>query len=124
MVALLNGGAKALFGEILGGTYPAARVFSGDLTYATDGTLQVGDNPRDCKAKVDSATERMRTEPGFSLTDRAIYILAATLDGDVQTGQTVEILEGEYAGAVYGVASADRPGGCSYWLCRGAKKSG
>lgn len=124
MVGLLNGGAKALFGELLGGSYPAARLYTGEPNYDNEGTLQMGDGGIACKAKVDSATERMRTEPGFSQTDRSIFILAASFAGEAKVGHEIEILEGPYAGSKFGIASVDRPGGASYWLCRGAYKSG
>lgn len=115
-------GSKALFGELFAGHYYDAKVTDQTITYATDGTMQRGPAPRDCKARVDSATQRMRESPGFAETDRAIFILAATLAGPLNIDAELEILEGDYAGSKFGIATIDRPPGASYFLCRGAKR--
>lgn len=122
-VGLLRGGAKGLFGELLTPLYLSARLTDRSATYV-GGRLQMGHAPRTCRAKVDSATERMRDQDGYTDTDRAIYILAASIFGDVTSDAEIEILEGDYAGAKFGIGSIDRPPGCSYWLCRGVRKSG
>lgn len=118
----LAGGTKALFGELFAGHYMAATVTDHSLTYADDGTMTRGAGPRSCRARVDNATQRMRESPGFVETDRALYILAASLEGELTTEAEIEILEGDYAGSTFGVASIDRPPGASYYLCRGAKR--
>lgn len=123
-VGFLNGGTKTLFGELLGPLYMAATVTDQTLTYGGDGTLQRGPGPRSCKARVDSATERMRDAEGYTDTDRAISILAASLDGPLTTDAEIEILEGDYAGVTFGIGSVDRPPGASYFLCRGTQRSG
>lgn len=120
-MGLLTGGAKGVFGELMGPLYLAARLTDRTLAYGNDGTIQAGAEPRDCKAKVDSATTRMRESPGYAETDRAIYILATSVSGDVDTDAEIEILEGDYAGEKFGIASVDRPPGCSYFLCRGTR---
>lgn len=120
-MGLLNGGAKAVFGELMGPLYLAARVTDRTLSYGADGTIEAGAEPRTCKAKVDSATERMREAPGYTETDRAIFILAASITGELTTDADVEILEGDYAGSKFHISSVDRPPGCSYFLCRGAR---
>lgn len=122
-VGLLRGGAKAIFGELLAPLYLQARLTDRNATYV-GGRLQMGGGPRTCRAKVDSATERMRDQEGYTDTDRAIYILAASIFGDVTTDAEIEILEGDYAGSKFAIGSTDRPPGCSYWLCRGVRKSG
>jgi hypothetical protein len=122
LVGLLKGGTKTLFGELLGPLYMAARVTDRNLTYGADGSIQRGAGPRDCRARVDSATQRMREAAGYTQTDRAIYILASTLAGELTTDAELEIFEGDYAGATFGIASIDRPPGASYFLCRGTKR--
>ncbi len=119
---LLAGGAKALFGELLSPMYLAAQVTGREATYGADGTLQMGSDSRACLARVDSATERMRGEEGFTITDRAISVLATSIVGDLTTDHEIEIFEGPYTGAVFGVASVDRPPGGSYYFCRGARR--
>ena len=120
-MGLLDGGAKAIFGELMGPLYLAARVTDRTLTYDDEGTITADSEPRDCKAKVDSATTRMREAPGYTETDRAISILATSLAGELTTDAEREILEGDYAGAKFGIASVDRPPACSYFLCRGTR---
>ncbi len=116
---LLAGGTKALFGELLGGSYLVASLDGGEPDYTGDGTLQAGSDARPCKARVDNATERMRGAEGFTETDRAISILAATVVGEVTTDNTITLLEGDYAGVAFHIASVDRPPGASYYYCRG-----
>lgn len=119
---LLAGGAKALFGGLLSPMYLAAQVTERAATYGADGTLQMGSAPRACLARVDSATERMRGEAGFTITDRAISVLATSIEGDLTTDHEIEIFEGPYAGATFGIANVDRPPGGSYYFCRGARR--
>lgn len=121
---LLAGGTKALFGELLGPLYLAARVTNRELSYAGDGSIQAGDGKRACKARVDNATHRMREADGYVETDRAISILAASLTGELTADYDVEILEGDYAGSTFSIASIDRPPGASYFLCRGVLRHG
>lgn len=121
-MGLLDGGAKRLFGELLAPLYMPASLADRTASYGGDGTLQMGSAPRDCRAKVDSATERMRQADGFTESDRAIFILAASLAGEVTTDCEITILQGDYAGKTFGIASHDRPPGCSYWLCRGTAR--
>ena len=122
---LLAGGTKALFGELMGPLYLDAELSAGDVSYANDGTLQAGGTPLSCKARVDTASERMRQADGFTETDRAISILAATVPaGEVTTDHKIKVLEGDYAGVVFNIASVDRPPGASYFYCRGTVAHG
>jgi hypothetical protein len=121
-MGFLDGGAQRLFGELLTQLYMSAKLTDRTASYDNEGTLQMGSAPRDCRAKVDSATERMRQAEGYTDTDRAIYILAASLTGEVTTDCEVQILQGPYAGKTFGIASHDRPPGASYWLCRGTAR--
>lgn len=122
MAGLLRGGTKALFGDLLGGLYLSARLVTRAPTYNGHGDLELTEATHECRARVDNATERMRQAEGFTETDRAIYVLAAGLAVDVTTDAEVEILEGDYAGKAFGVASVDRPPGGSYFACRGTAR--
>lgn len=119
---MLAGGAAALFGELLGGSYLPARLTRQTDTYAPGGKLQRSSAPGECLAQVDRCTERMVQAEGYTATDRAIYILAASFEGEVDTDGKIEVLEGPYAGAVFRLASPiDRDPACAYWLCRGVE---
>lgn len=121
----LSGGVAALFGELLGPIYLPATLRRVGNTYDTQGTLRRNGAARACRAQVDRATERMVATEGYTATDRGIYILAASLEGDepVDTDHEIEMLEGEYAGGIYRLASPiDRDPACAYWLCRGVAK--
>lgn len=120
-MGLLDGGASALFGELMGTYYLAATLYSDTPTYADDGSMTTGETSTTCLARVDSATERMRQADGFTQTDRAILVLASSIADDITTDHRIEILEGPYAGSVFSIASADRPPAGSYWLCRGSR---
>lgn len=124
MVGLLKGGTKALFGELLGPLYCAATLTDKTAAYAGDGTLTRGTGDRSCLARVESASKAMRETPGYVATNRAIVILASSVEGDVTTDSQIEILEGDYTGAKFGIESVDRPPGASYFLCRGSKRGG
>lgn len=121
-MGLLNGGAAALFGELMGSYYLAARILSREPTYALDGSLTTSETAATCLARVDSATERMRQADGFTQTDRAIFVLATSVDGDITADHQIELLDGPYAGVVFNVATVDRPPAGSYWLCRGSRR--
>lgn len=122
MVGLLRGGAKALFGELLTPLYLEAQLTARGSAYDGHGTMQITETVRPCRARVDSATERMRSADGFTETDRAISVLASSLDGTIDTDAELEVLEGDYAGKRFGIASVDRPPGGSYFLCRGTAR--
>jgi len=124
-LGFLNGGASALFGSLLGGTYLPATVAGVASETMVAGKLQrTAAEPRTCRVQVDSATERMRSAEGFTEMDRAIYVLSASLEGDLDTGAEITVLDGAYAGVAFRVASVDRDPVAAYWLCRGTMKNG
>lgn len=125
-MGLLSGGAAALFGELLAPLYLPATLSDTTDSYDTKGTLRRGANaPRDCLVQVDRCTERMTQAEGYTDTDRAMYILATSLEGDAVTGQEIEVHEGEYAGTKWRLAAPiDRDPATAYWLARGARVKG
>ena len=117
---LLGGGAAALFGEIFAPSYLAARIWVGATTYAPDGTMTRDETTADCLAQVDAATERMVQTEGYTTSDRALYVLAASYDGVLDTDCEIAVDEGPYAGTRWKVAAPiDRDPAAAYWLCRG-----
>lgn len=119
-MTLLSGGIAALFGEILSGAYLAGRLWTGALTYATDGSLTRTVDPFDCLVQVDAATEQMIAAEGYTTDDRAIYLLRSSYDGAFDTDCEIAVDAGPYAGTRWKVAApiSGDPGG-AYWLCRG-----
>lgn len=121
-MGLLDGGAARFFGEVLGPVYLPARLRAITVGKGARGAVRRDITERDCRAAVDGATERMVGTEGYTDTDRAIYILASSLEGDVNTDAEIEVLEGPYAGTIFKVASpVDRDPAGAYWLCRGMR---
>lgn len=71
-----------------------------------------------CSVQVDKVTERMRNIAGYTDKDVALFVLAATLDGSMDTDAKVEVTEGPHAGT-YAVDWVDRDPVAIYWECRG-----
>lgn len=120
---LLAGGAAALFGEILGGSYLAGRIWSTATTYATDGSMTRAQPETPCLVQVDSATEQMVNAEGYTASDRALYVLRSSFAGDVDTDCEIAVDEGPYAGSIWKVASPiESDPAAAYWLCRGVRQ--
>lgn len=119
-MGLLDGGGVALFGEVFAPLYLPATVYAMAQTYNNRGDVSRTPIERSCRAQVDAATERMRTQPDFATTDRAIFVLAASLDADVNSDMEITVNAGPYAGTRWKVADPiDRDPCGAYWLCRG-----
>lgn len=117
---ILSGGAAALFGELFAPLYLPATVYSGAAAYDLEGEITRTSTSRSCRAQVDAATETMRAAEGFSATDRAIYILATSLDGALDSDAEVVVHEGPYAGTRWRLhAPIERDPAGAYWLARG-----
>lgn len=96
--------------------WPGTAVMDAGGSIATPGTpVSLG-----CSVQVDSGTEAMRQANGFTDKDMRLLVLTATLDGDLDTGATVEVLAGPHAGS-WMLASCDRdPCGVAF-ECRGRR---
>jgi len=122
---MLAGGAKALFGQLLSPLYCAGKILPQDVTYDAAGELQVAGDAVDCLVQVDRATERMTQAEGYTITDRAVYVLAQPGDplpdiDEFTTDNLVRVDEGPHAGTYWRVgAPIDRDPAGAYWLCRG-----
>lgn len=72
-----------------------------------------------CKAQVDALTEAMR-QAGFADGDMRILVLAATLDGVLDTDAQIEVLDGPHAGR-WMISDIERDPVGAYWQCRGRR---
>lgn len=95
--------------------WPGTPVLSGG-SIVTPGTPV----SKPCQVQVDAATEAMRAEEGFADGDVRLLVMAATLDGEIDTSATVEVLSGPHAGA-WMVASVARDPCGVYFECRGRR---
>jgi hypothetical protein len=122
-MGLLDGGAAALFGELMTPLYlPATLTDTTGTTYTEKGRVVRNSTPRDCLAQVDSCTEAMREAEGYTDTDRGVFILAASLEGEALTGQEITVHKGPYAGTPWRLASPiDRDPAGAYWRARAAR---
>lgn len=104
----------------LGAFYDAKAKWPGAAIYDTGGSIATPGTPieKDCSAQVDAVTEAMRRADTFTEKDMRLLVLAATLDGDLDTGATIEVLGGPHAGS-WSLASCDRDPCGIYWECRG-----
>lgn len=117
---LLSGGAAALFGEVLSPLYLPATVYRAETTYGDDGEMQRTSSAQDCRAQVDAATERMRENPEYTSSDRAIYILASTFAGELDSDAEITVHAGPYAGTRWRLQAPIERDPCgAYWLARG-----
>lgn len=117
---LLGGGVAALFGELLAPLYLNGRVVVTAQAYADDGTLTRAQTEKACRVQVDVATERMVATGGYSINDRAIYVLRDSFAGSLDSDCEILVDAGPYGGTRWRVAAPiESDPGAAYWLCRG-----
>lgn len=90
-------------------------VMDGGGSIATPGTV----TRRDCRVQIDSVAEAMRPE-SWTDKDYRFLILAATLQGDLDTDATVEVLAGPNTGK-WLVSSLQRDPAGIGWTGRGRR---
>lgn len=114
--------AQAFSSAGLGAFYDARAKWPGTPVYDDGGSIVTPGTPvvRTCEVQVDAATEAMRAAEGFADGDVRLLILAATLDGTMDTAATVEVLVGPHKGE-WLVASVDRDPMGIYFECRGRR---
>lgn len=118
-MGLLDGGGAALFAEIFSPLYLPATVFAMTTTTNDRGDPRREVAERPCRAQVDSATQSMREQPDFAMTDRAVYVLSETLEGALVEGHEIVVSEGPYAGTRWKIATPiDRDPVAAYWRAR------
>lgn len=114
--------ALAFSAQLGAGYWDAKAKSPGTPTKDAGGSITSPGTPfaLDCSAQVDAVTEAMRQAEGYTEQDVRILVLAATLDGELDTDATIKVLAGPHAGE-YMVASVDRDPAGIYWECRGRR---
>ncbi|OAH36988.1 hypothetical protein AX777_18285 [Sphingobium yanoikuyae] len=120
----------AAFGEIgmafsaaLGGPYHDARTIEQVAPVYDDGGSIVtpgGVAHRDCQVQIDTAIQRIRDAGSYVDTDLTFIILAATLDGSLNTEARIEVLDGPHAGK-WSVDMLERDPVAAGWVGRGRR---
>ena len=106
----------------LGAFHDATIRWPGTAVYDAGGSISTPGDPveKSASVQVDAATEAMRAAEGFVDGDVRILVLAASLDGEMDTGARITIADGAHAGA-WLVASVSRDPAGVYWECRGRR---
>lgn len=107
--------------SVLGGPYhDAIAHWPGEPTTDDGGSIVSPGTPvaKSCSVQVDGVTEAMRSTDDYQDKDMRLLILAATLDGDMDTDAQIEVLAGPHVGT-WMVASVNRDPAGVYWECRG-----
>ncbi|WP_314712934.1 hypothetical protein [Sphingobium yanoikuyae] len=122
-LAAAFGGIGMAFSSVLGGPYHAARTIEQVAPVYDDGGSIItpgGVAHRDCQVQIDTAIQRMREAEGYVDTDVALIVLAATLDGGLNTEARIEVLDGPHAG-VWSVELIERDTAAAGWVGRGRR---
>lgn len=112
------------FSQAMGAPYHAAVArWPGTPVVDDGGSIVTPGTPvaKDCRVQVDVATEAMRSAEGFKDTDVRLLVLAASLDGLLDTQAQIEVTEGPNAG-VYSLQSASTDPAGIAWDCRGRRE--
>lgn len=107
----------------MGGPYHVAVVRTNeDAVYDDGGSIAApGDVlERNCMCQVDSATEAMRQDPGY--TEKDVRLLVIQLEGDLTTDAVVEVSAGPHIGS-YSVQSVSADPFAIYRECRGRRSA-
>ena len=114
--------AQAFSAAGLGAFYDGVARWSGEPAYDDGGSIATPGTPvaKSCQVQIDAATEAMRQAEGFADGDMRMLVLAATLDGDLDTSATVEVLAGPHVGA-WMVSAVNRDPCGVYWEARGRR---
>lgn len=113
--------ALGVSAAIGGGYHPALAKWPGSADVDAGGSIVTPGDPLEveCSVQIDSATEGMRAADGFVDGDVRLLVLSATLQADLDTKATVEVLEGPYAGTSWMLQSVARDPCGIYFECRG-----
>lgn len=104
----------------LGPYHPSKVITITDAVYDDGGSIVTPGVvvERDCMIQVDSVTEAMRSQEGYTDRDVRLLVLSSTLTGALDTSATVDVLEGPNPGA-YSLQTCVRDPMGVYWECRG-----
>lgn len=100
-LALAFSGIAEGFSEAMGAPYyPATASWPGEAVWDDGGSIVTPGVPdeRDCRAQIDACTEAMRGEAGYADKDVRLIVLAATLDGRLDTDASIAVVKGPNAG--------------------------
>lgn len=102
--------------------YDATAKWPGTATYDSGGSITAPGTPveKPCRAQFDSATQAMRATEGFLETDVRILVLAASIDGVLDTEAKIVVASGEYAGT-WALLSCQRDPASVGFECRGRR---
>lgn len=112
--------ATAFSAAGLGPYFPSKAITITDAVYDDGGSIVTPGVvvERDCMIQVDSVTEAMRSQEGYTDRDVRLLVLSTTLVGLLDTSATVNVLEGPNPGS-YSLQTCVRDPMGVYWECRG-----
>lgn len=115
----LAAGFSAQFGAPF---HEASAVWPGTLGYDNGGSIETPAAPiaKPCRVQLSAPTEAMRSDAGFVATDMQLRVLAASLDGALDTEAKIVIPAGVHAGT-WELHSASRDTAGIGWACRGRR---
>ena len=116
-------GIAAGFSQAFDGPFhPAVARWSGTPVYDDGGSIIVPGVPiaRDCLCQVDVVTDAMRGDVGFVAGDVRLLVLAASLEGALDTDATVQVSAGPGQG-VYSIQAVARDPVGVAWDARGRR---
>lgn len=111
---LLNGGLQGVFAGAFGSIYLPGTLWRVRRTEGAGGTFTETPIPTPCRVQVDSATEAMRGDAGYSDRDVSILILQGGLVGPAPTTDDQVTAKG----VRWALASVIEDPASTYWLCR------
>lgn len=112
-MSLLDGGIAGVMASAFGSIYLPGTLYRRTLADDGKGSLTPSETTQSVKVQVDSATEAMRAEPGYTGTDVRLLILASGLS---LVNTDCEVAVGNRRFAIASVAQD--PAG-AYFECRG-----
>lgn len=116
-------GIATAFSQQFGAPFAdATAIFPGVPTRDDGGRIVTPGTPvtKPCKAQVCAPTEEMRADANFIQKDMRIVVLAATLNGALDTSADVVVASGPHAGR-WDLQSATLDTAGIGWVCRGRK---
>jgi len=123
--AAMFAGLAQTMTAVFGGPFVSARVIDQAPDAFDDGGSIPDDTAdptfRTCQLQVDIVTDAMRQADGYVEGDLRVLILSATLEGDLDTDATVEVLQGPYTGAKLLLSGITRDPAATYWEGRGRR---
>lgn len=111
------------FSDIAGAPYvDAVATWPGTPVKDAGGSIVTPGTPVSlpCKAQFDAATLAMREAEGFLQTDVRILVLAATLEGELDTAAKLVVASGDHAGTWTLLSCQRDPAGIGF-ECRGRR---